>query len=64
LLHLDRPDAGEEGPLGQVAVADDLVAACLVPQIGAGFEVGGDLGLDGLGEELRRSPAEDLVTER
>jgi len=31
LLDLDGAEAGQDGPLGQVAVRDDLPAACLVP---------------------------------
>src|SRR5262249_57281757 len=42
------------------AVADHLLPARSVPQVRAAVQVGGDLGLDGLGEQPRRSPAEDV----
>jgi hypothetical protein len=35
-----------------MAVADDLLSARLVAQFAADVEVGGDLGLNGLGEHL------------
>ena len=50
LLDLDGPDAGLDGPLGQVAVADHLLAPGLVLEVGVVVDPGGDLGLDGLGE--------------
>jgi hypothetical protein len=38
-------------PLGQVAVADDLLADRLVSEVGTGLQASGDLGLNGLGEQ-------------
>ena len=49
LLDRDRSDAGLDRPLGQVAVADDLLPPGLVFEVGVGVDPGGDLGLDGLG---------------
>jgi site-specific DNA recombinase len=51
LLDLNRADAGLDGPPGQAAVADDLLAARGVLEVGMGVDPGGDLGLDGLGQE-------------
>ena len=51
LLDLDVPEAGLDGPLGEVAVADDLAAPGVVLEVGVGVDPGGDLGLDGLGQE-------------
>ena len=51
LLDLDGPDAGLDGPLGEVAVADDLAASLVVLEVGVVVDPGGDLGLDGLGQE-------------
>ena len=51
LLDLDGPDAGLDGPLGEVAVADDLAASLVVLEVGMVVDPGGDLGLDGLGQE-------------
>src|SRR5262249_27442794 len=59
-LDLDGSDAGQDGPLGQVAVADDLLAARPVLEVGPLVEVGGDLGLDGLGEQGAGPPAQDV----
>ena len=44
-------DAGLDGPLGEVAVADDLAAPGVVLEVGVGVDPGGDLGLDGLGQQ-------------
>jgi hypothetical protein len=60
LLDRDRADARLDGPLGEVAVADHLAASGLIPEVGAGVDPGGDLGLDGLGEHASRPVAEDL----
>ena len=46
----DLADAGLDGPLGQVAVADDLAASPVIHEVGMVIDPGGDLGLDGLGE--------------
>ena len=51
LLDLDGPEAGLDGPLGEVAVADDLAASLVVLEVGVVVDPGGDLGLDGLGEQ-------------
>ena len=52
LLDFHRPDAGENGPPWQMAVANDLAPAGFAPQLVAVVEVGGDLSLNGLGEHL------------
>ena len=60
LLDFDGADAGEDRPLGQVAVADDLLASGLVPQVGVVVDPVGDLGLDGLGQEAAGPLAEQV----
>jgi site-specific DNA recombinase len=50
LADLDLSQAGLDGPLGEVAVADDLLATGVVLEVGTCVDVGGDLGLDGLGQ--------------
>jgi hypothetical protein len=50
LLHLDRADAGEDGPLGQRAVANDLLPPVFITEVGAFLQVGSNLGLDGLSQ--------------
>jgi hypothetical protein len=62
LLDLDGADAGLDGPLGQAAVADDLAASLVVPEVGVVVDPGGDLGLDGLGQEAS-SPVPEQVGE-
>ena len=54
------PDAGLDGPLGEVAVADDLAASRVVLEVGVVVDPGGDLGLDGLGEHLTGPVPEEL----
>ena len=51
LLDLDVAQAGLDGPLGEMAVADDLASPGLVLEVGVGVDPGGDLGLDGLGQQ-------------
>ena len=60
LPDLDLAEAGLDGPLGEVAVADDLASPGLVPVMGVGVDPGGDLGLDGLGQEPPGPVPEDL----
>jgi site-specific DNA recombinase len=60
LLDLDRADAGLDGPLRQVAVADHLAAPVVVLEVGVGVDPGGDLGRDGLGEHPPGPVPEDL----
>ena len=54
------PDAGLDGPLGEMAVADHLLAPGLVLEVGVVVDPGGDLGLDGLGEHPPGPVPEDL----
>ena len=54
------PDAGLDGPLGQVAVADDLAASPVVLEVGVGVDPGGDLGLDGLGQQASGPVPEEV----
>jgi site-specific DNA recombinase len=49
-LDLDVAQPGLDGPLGQVAVADDLATSLVVLEVGVVVDPGGDLGLGGLGE--------------
>src|SRR5262249_29993194 len=60
LLHRDRPHAGGDGPLGQVAVADDLAASGGIAAVLVAVDPVGDLGLDGLGEQLLGALAEEV----
>jgi hypothetical protein len=60
LLDSDGADAGEDGPLGQRAVADDLSMPEFVSVVRAALQVGGDFGLDGLGQELLGALAENI----
>jgi hypothetical protein len=60
LLDLDLADAGLDGPLGEVAVADDLPPPGVILEVGVGVDPGGDLGLDGPGEHPAGPVAEDL----
>ena len=50
LPDLDLSEAGLDGPLGQVAVADDLAVPGGVHEVVVGVDSGGDLGLDGPGQ--------------
>ncbi len=50
-LTSEVPEAGLDGPLGEMAVADDLASPGLVLEMGMGLDPQGDLGLDGLGQE-------------
>jgi len=59
-MDLDRPNSRGDGSGGQVAVADDLAAAVLIPAILMAVDPIGDLGRDGLGEEWLGPAAEDL----
>ena len=60
MLDLDRSEAGLDDPLGEMAVADHLLAAGFVLEVGAVSDAGGDLGLDGLGEHPPGAVPEDL----
>jgi hypothetical protein len=60
LLDLDFADAGLDRPLGEVAVADDLLPPGLVLEVGMGVDPGGDLGLDGLGQEATCPVPQDV----
>ena len=51
LLDVEIPDPGPDGPLGEVAVADDLASPGGIFDMGMVVDPGGDLGLDGLGQE-------------
>src|SRR5512142_1688945 len=60
LLDLDLAEAGLDGPLREVAVADDLAATGGVLEVGMGVDPGGDLDLDGLGQHPASPVPEDL----
>ena len=60
MLDLDRPDAGQDGPLGEVAIAHHLLVPGVILEVGVIVEPGGDLGLDGLGEHPAGAIPEDL----
>jgi hypothetical protein len=60
LLDRDFAEAGLDGPLGEVAIADDLAASLVVLELGMGVDPGGDLGLDGLGQHPAGPVPEDL----
>jgi hypothetical protein len=59
-LDLDGSEAGLEGPLGQVAIADHLLVPGLILEVGVVSDPGGGLGLDGLGEHPAGAVPEDL----
>ena len=59
LLDLERPDAGLDGSLGEMAVADHLLPPGLVLEVGVVVDPGGDLGLDGPGEHRAGPVAKD-----
>src|SRR5262249_34398266 len=63
LLDRDRADAGGDGALGQVAVADDLVTADGVAAVPVAVDPVGDFGLDGLGEQLLGALAEEVAAD-
>ena len=60
LAHGDRPDAGHNLALGQVAVADDTLEAILSLEISMLAKEIRDLGLDGLGEQRTCPVAQDF----
>jgi hypothetical protein len=62
LADADRADAGHHFAPGQMAVADEPLAAILRLEIGMLGEELGDLGLDSLGQQGTRPAAQDLVS--
>ncbi|BBI60148.1 hypothetical protein HSBAA_50190 [Vreelandella sulfidaeris] len=60
-LHADIPDPGLDRALGQVAVADHGLASIVEPLIGILRQKGGQLGLDGLGDQVTGTLAQQLV---
>ena len=67
LANGDRPDAGHDLALGQMAVTHDAPMAVLGLEIGMRAEEVGDLGLDGLSQQGTRPVAQhlgELVVER
>jgi hypothetical protein len=60
LFDIDRSQAGEDRPLGKVAVAYDLVSAGFIDEVGMLIDPGGDLRLNRLREERASALAEDL----
>jgi hypothetical protein len=60
LPDFDVPEAGLDRPPGLVAVANDLASSRLIRDVGVIDDPGGDLGLDGLGQEAS-SPVGDIV---
>ena len=61
LLDGNRPQSGGKGPLGQMAVADDLAKAVAVAAVPSAVDPVGDLGLNGLGESLLDAAARTSV---
>ena len=61
LLHRDLADARGDGPLGHVAVANHLPLAGRIATVLVPLDSVGDLGLDGLGEQLLRALAENIA---
>jgi hypothetical protein len=68
LLDFDVAESGLDGASGEVAVADDLLATGVVLVVGVGVDVGGDLGLDGLGQHppgpVPEQVGQDVVARR
>lgn len=60
LLDFDRSDPGDQGPRRQMAVAHHLAVARVIEAVAMVVDPVGDFGLNGLGQELLRSLAEDL----
>src|SRR5262249_25842157 len=60
LLNRDRPEAGGDSPLRQVTIADDLAVAVGVAAALVAVDPVGDLGGDGLGEEVLGALAGDV----
>ena len=56
LLDLDLAEAGLDGPLGEVAVADDLASPVVALEMGVGVDPGEDLGLEASARR-RRAPS-------
>jgi hypothetical protein len=60
LLHADRADAGGEGTLGQVAIANHLASARGIAAVLVTVNPVSNLGLDGLGQQLLDALAENV----
>src|SRR5579871_5744052 len=60
LLDLDRSNPREDCPLGEVAVAHDLLPTVLIPEVGMLIDPGADLRMDRLRKELAGAFAKDL----
>src|SRR5262249_28534178 len=58
--HRDWPQAGGNGALGQMAIADDLAAAGGIPAVLVTVDPVGNFGFDGLGEQVLGALAEDV----
>ena len=61
LLNVDRPEAGEDVTFGMKAVADNLSATGGVGYVGMSVDPIGDLSLDGSGEHITCSLAENFA---
>ena len=61
LDHLDGPDAGDDPPRRQTAVADDLAMTLLIGKLGMLLNPAGDLVLDRLAEQRLGPAAKDLT---
>ena len=60
LLDWDLTDAGLDGSLGEMAIADHLPAPGVILEVGVGLDPGGGFGLDGLGQQPAGAVPEDL----
>ena len=60
LFDINGSQCGEDRPLGEVAVAYDLVSAGFIDELDMLIDPGSDFGLDRLREELTSALAEDL----
>ncbi|BCB08629.1 hypothetical protein HHSLTHF2_25190 [Vreelandella venusta] len=60
-LHADIPNPGLDRALGQVAVADHGLSSIVEPLIGILRQEGGQLGLDGLGDQVTGTSSQQLV---
>jgi hypothetical protein len=60
LLDLDQAEACLDGPLRQMAVVDHMLPPRVILEVGVTGDPGGDLGLNGLGEQPVGAVAKDL----
>jgi hypothetical protein len=60
LLHFDRPEAGDQRPRRMMAVADDLLKAAFVTELGVLFNPGVDFRLNCLSQQALRPVPQNL----